>query len=319
MPTQPRVSVIIPVFNAEPYLRQCLDGVVRQTLKNAEIICVDDGSTDGSPAILEAFKKRDPRITVLRQENRFAGTARNLGMTCAHGEYLAFWDADDLFEPNALEVLYTKAKEERLDMIKCSFTILDNDTGERSVSAFSSNTAVPEGMKNRVIRFSDDPERIIDMADVPWNGLYRRDFLLENGIHFNDLRCVNDRSFFVWALICADRLMVTEDRCMTYRTGVSSSLVSNRSKYFENQTQSYVILKEITEKLDPRERRIVLQRELGAIFGWFDRICREGQDPSAAKNALKAFVSAYDEDDVGQDFLRSFFYRNSYESFRLDR
>ena len=98
------VSVIIPVFNAEKYLSQCLDSIVNQTLTNIEIICVDDGSTDTSFQILKEYEEKDSRVIVLSKSNAGAGTARNEGLKIAKGKYLSFLDADDFFERNMLEL-----------------------------------------------------------------------------------------------------------------------------------------------------------------------------------------------------------------------
>ena len=93
----PKVSVIIPVYNVEEYLRECLDSIVKQTLREIEIICVDDGSTDNSLEILKEYAKKDNRITVITQKNLHAGVARNAGLAVAKGEYLSFLDSDDFF------------------------------------------------------------------------------------------------------------------------------------------------------------------------------------------------------------------------------
>ena len=117
----PKVSVIIPVYNAEKYLRQCLDSVVNQTLQEIEIICVDDGSTDGSLAILREYEAADSRVKVLTQKNQYAGVARNNGMAAATGEYYAFMDADDYYSENALASMYNIAAEHELDVLKAAF------------------------------------------------------------------------------------------------------------------------------------------------------------------------------------------------------
>ena len=97
------LSVIIPVYNVEPYLEQCLDSVINQTYKNLEIICIDDGSTDNSLKILEKFQKKDKRIKLIKQQNQGASVARNAGLDIATGEYIAFVDSDDYLELNAYE------------------------------------------------------------------------------------------------------------------------------------------------------------------------------------------------------------------------
>lgn len=116
---QPLVSVIIPVCNGEKYLRQCLDSVLGQTLKNFEMICVDDGSTDSSPGILESYAQRYACIKVLHQENMFAGAARNHGMRHACGKYLAFIDCDDFAEPDYLEKLTDLCEKYQTDIGLC--------------------------------------------------------------------------------------------------------------------------------------------------------------------------------------------------------
>ena len=113
-----KVSVIIPVYNVEKYLAECLDSVINQTLKDIEIICVDDCSTDGSPTILEEYKNREPRITVITHErNRGLGAARNTGMEAASGQYVWFVDSDDWIAPQACQLLYDTAKTNDVDVL----------------------------------------------------------------------------------------------------------------------------------------------------------------------------------------------------------
>ena len=107
----PLVSVIVPTFNIERYIKKCLDSLLSQTLKEIEIICIDDGSTDNSYEILCEYATKDNRFIILQQENKGAGAARNKGMEISKGEFLAFLDADDFFEADLLEQLYKKAEE----------------------------------------------------------------------------------------------------------------------------------------------------------------------------------------------------------------
>ena len=105
-----KISVIIPIYNAGAYLRPALDSVIDQTLREIEIICVDDGSTDNSLEIIKEYQKVDERIRIVAENNAGPALARNNGMRRARGEYIAFLDADDIFEPTLLEDLYTLAK-----------------------------------------------------------------------------------------------------------------------------------------------------------------------------------------------------------------
>ncbi len=116
-----KVSIIIPVYNEEQYLEQCLDSVCGQTFKETEIICVDDGSTDATPEILNNYAERDHRIKIIAQQNRFAGAARNRGMECASGKYLFFLDADDYYENDMVEKMVRRAEEKQADIVICRY------------------------------------------------------------------------------------------------------------------------------------------------------------------------------------------------------
>ena len=125
--TAPKVSVIIPVYNVERYLTDCLDSLLRQTLVDIEIICVNDGSTDGSPDILMRYAKLDSRMIILNQENSGLSSARNAGLDIAQGEYLYFLDSDDYIDANALQILYIKAQEDDLDILFFNGTAIYED------------------------------------------------------------------------------------------------------------------------------------------------------------------------------------------------
>ena len=133
---QPKVSVIIPVYNTEKYLRECLDSVVNQTLRDIEIICVDDGSTDASPEILRKYAEKDSRVQVFTQEKSNAGAARNVGLSKAAGEYLAFLDSDDYYELSMLEHMLACAQERAADVVVCRYHTCCENTGKTSHSCW---------------------------------------------------------------------------------------------------------------------------------------------------------------------------------------
>ena len=122
-----KVSVIIPVYNVEDYLEKCLDSVINQTLKDIEIIVVNDGSPDNSQKIIDKYRKKDKRIISVMKENGGQASARNLGIKKSHGEFLCFVDSDDWIELDMLEVLYNNAKENHSDIVTCDyFRVMDN-------------------------------------------------------------------------------------------------------------------------------------------------------------------------------------------------
>ena len=104
---QPKISVIIPVYNVEKYLPECLESILNQNFQDFEIICVDDGSTDRSLDILQEYKRKDDRFVILQQRHAGAGAARNHGIKLAEGKYIQFLDSDDYFEPTLLETIFT--------------------------------------------------------------------------------------------------------------------------------------------------------------------------------------------------------------------
>ena len=123
-----KVSVIVPVFNVGEYLSTSLDSILNQTLEDIEIICINDGSTDDSLNILEYYAKKDKRIKIISKENEGQGTARNVGLDNAQGEFISFVDADDFIKKDMLEKLYNKSVNGNLDLVMCKVSSFDNET-----------------------------------------------------------------------------------------------------------------------------------------------------------------------------------------------
>ena len=222
----PKVSVIIPVYNVEQYLHECLDSVVNQTLKEIEIICVDDGSTDKSLEILKEYAKRDNRITVITQENLHAGVARNAGLSVAKGEYLSFLDSDDFFELNMLEETYNKAKTDKSDIVVYESAVYDCQS--QQISRFvrvdenfaKASPFAPEQFKDCLFT-ATNPN--------PWTKLFRQDLFIKNGLHFEKyLRC-NDITCVCAALAVANKISVIQKPFAIYRSNQKDNVTANRA------------------------------------------------------------------------------------------
>ncbi len=226
-----KVSVIVPIYNAGLYLERCLDSMAAQTMQEKEIICVNDGSVDNSEEILKKYSERYSFITYHTQKNQGAGVARNNGMNYAKGEYVAFWDADDIFEPTALEVLYTAAKEERADVAVCGYQT------ENVESGIVAKVEI-ELFKNREIEqhfFAiNNTDICFDIFQIfkgwPWDKLYRREFIIEKGLQFQALRTSNDGLFVYSAVLSAAKIALVRDILMTHRIGDGKSLENTRDK-----------------------------------------------------------------------------------------
>lgn len=225
----PKVSVIVPVYNTAAYLRQCLDSIAGQTLRDIEILCVDDGSTDESPDILREYALNDHRFRVFEQENRYAGMARNVGIDHARGDYLVFWDSDDYFDQRALQLMYEHAKRYDADMCVCGASRYFEE----------SNALVPNDkyldprrlLDAPVFNRHSNPDFILTFTTVMlWNKMYARAFVEREHLRFQGRRYAEDVYFSAAALLMAERIVTVREYLVTYRIGRADSLVSTLDK-----------------------------------------------------------------------------------------
>lgn len=227
-----KVSVIVPVYNAEKYLAQCMDSIVRQTLKEIEIICVDDGSADGSPKILEEYAQQDDRIRLVSQENAGAGAARNRGLSEAKGEYLSFLDADDFFEPDMLERAYRKAREQKAQLLVFGSDQYREDLKEfRQVDWTIRKYALPPYRPMNYRTFTENVFKVF--VGWTWDKLFEREFVLRHELKFQEQRTSNDLLFVFSALVLAERIEVEETVLAHQRRDNPESLSNTREKSWQ--------------------------------------------------------------------------------------
>lgn len=215
----PKVSVIIPVYNTEKYLRECLDSVINQTLKEIEIICVDDGSTDNSLEILKEYAAKDNRITVLAQENLYAGVARNAGMMVASGEYYHFLDSDDWVENDIYKIILNSDK--KYDIVVFSNYVIDNAT--LNISRINKLNIDKINSYNIFMQVSPNA----------WTKLFNKNFIHINEIKFQHLQVANDLTFTYTALSLADNINYINKPFVYYRSNQTSNLTANRGDKIE--------------------------------------------------------------------------------------
>lgn len=217
-----KVSVIIPVYNTSLYLNECLDSVLNQSLKEIEVICVDDGSDDDSLKILKEYEKKDCRIKVLTQNHRGGGAARNKGLEIATGEYLSFLDSDDFFESNMLESIYARCKKAHADIGVFRVKRYDNNTKK----IISDKTSFVEKNMPSKLAFSplDMQKNIFNTFQTwPWNKLFRRHFIEKEGIKFQEISRTNDMYFVNTALVRAKRITALPKELVNYRVGTTNN------------------------------------------------------------------------------------------------
>ena len=237
MNKETKVSVIIPVYNAEKYLRQCLDSVVNQTLRDIEIICVDDGSTDGSIEILREYEQKDSRVKVLCQKNQYAGVTRNNGLSHASGEYVFFMDSDDYCNLELLAHTVSKAQETDADIVVFNHKRCDEENGHIEEKQDINLNQLPDNCN--IFNYRTNPRRIMSVINpVPWNKLLRRDFLLKWDLTFEPLSSTNDITFSALCAACAERITYLNESLITYRVNVKNSISSTKTKKLGDMVQA---------------------------------------------------------------------------------
>lgn len=225
----PKISIIIPVYNVEKYLPQCLDSIINQTLKDIEIICIDDGSTDNSLNILKEYQKKDNRIIIIEQQNGGAGKARNNGLKVARGKYLLFLDADDFFERNMCEKCYKKIEEEESDVLVFYSKQYNNKT--KTVTEMPWSLRIQNLPNHKPFSPNEMNKYIFNsFQNWPWNKMFRHDFIKRNNIFFQEIKRTNDMAFVCLALALSNKISIIEEAFTYYRIETGTSLQQTNDK-----------------------------------------------------------------------------------------
>lgn len=207
----PKISIIVPVYGVEKYLRQCIDSILAQTLKEIEVILVDDGSPDGCPAIVDEYSVRDPRVVAVHQKNAGPGPARNKGIGMAGGEFVAFMDPDDLYPSNeTLEHLYEAAISSGCDIVGGKLRLFRDGDDPKFGWELPIHTNFP---RYGIVEYADFQSPYAYICYI-----FRRSFLVDNRLQFPPLRRFQDPVFFVKAMVAAGRFWAIDEAVYFYRT-----------------------------------------------------------------------------------------------------
>lgn len=227
-----KVSIIIPTYNVEEYLEECMDSVVRQTLQDIEIICINDGSTDGSLEILKRYAQNDKRIIIVDKENGGYGIGMNIGLDKATGEYIGIVEPDDFVPLNMYEDLYNIAEKENLDFVKADFYRFKR-SGNGNMDLVYNHLSKNEEDYNVVFNPSTDPKTLLYIMNT-WSGIYRRSFLEEYHIRHNETpgASFQDNGFFWQTFIYAKRCMFIDKPYYMNRRDNPNSSVKNKEKVY---------------------------------------------------------------------------------------
>ena len=224
----PKISVVIPVYNAEKYLREALDSVINQTFTDIEIICVNDGSKDNSLEIMQEYAQKDSRIKIIDKENQGYGATVNRGFAEAGGEFVAMFEPDDILCSNIYEKLYTNAIENNLDVVKCNFYNYWSKINKSKRSGLVLKCAKPKPFAPK-----DNLKALTCHASV-WAGIYKKSFLDNNGIKFLETpgASYQDMSFNFKVYAMSPKIMLLKEPLLYYRQDNPNSSINNPKKAY---------------------------------------------------------------------------------------
>lgn len=309
------ISIVIPVYNIEKYLKECLDSLVNQTFKDFEVICVNDGSKDRSLDILNEYAKKDSRFIVVTQENGGSGSARNNGLSRARGKYVQFLDGDDYFEPELLEKLYNLAEKHEAHIAVCSSRKVDDKGNITETRNPNSPLNLAKVLLNKVFNYQDFPEDIFSLiGTIPWNKLYLRQMLLDNNLKFPALTGPDDLCFVHMANVCAEKIIVIDDELINYRYNRPGSVQTYRANHTLDIVRAFLFIKDfLKEKGLYNFLEKAYFKALVFSVRWEISLCNDEQYKKFVEelkvlfpNDWKTFEPALKKDYITMDYLKKF-------------
>ena len=260
----PEISVIIPVYDVEKYLKECLDSVVNQTFNDIEIICINDGSTDNSLKILNSYAKTDKRMKVISRENKGVGNARNTGLNVAKGKYIYFMDSDDFLELDALNELYNLIKEKSCDLIIFKTHVFIHETGEYINADYHLMPELTATLADKSFNYSEYLKDLIDVDVTVYTKFFKREAV-------SDIRFVEELIFednlFTMELIFNTQSIYFHDKQLYHRRIRENSLMTCKSEKYINNLEILNMLEELfKEKGYYKEyKEILFARKYGVL------------------------------------------------------
>lgn len=259
------ISVIVPVYNAERYVAECLDALCAQTFEDIEILCVDDGSVDGTGHILSSYADKDRRVRILTQPNAGPAAARNLGLKNANGRYIMFCDADDWYQFDCCEQMLKLMEREKPDIAvcRCNVVLEELDAKKREHTAAEAfYNSREEGLR----RMND--ELRVTTSVVLWNKIFRREFIERFGIYFPEGCEHDDDAFWMLCGLFADSIYFSTRRLYNYRIRANSIMSNYFNKKPKNKYDRYKVCNFVYDFLQKKE---LLAANLSAVSDFYRR------------------------------------------------
>ena len=309
----PKVSIIVPTYNVEQYLHECMDSIINQTLKDIEIICVDDGSTDNSGKILDEYATRDNRIKVIHKQNGGYGRAMNVGFDNATGEYIGIVEPDDYVALDMYEELYKKAIENDVDFIKADFNRFVNENNE--LKLFSNKLDSSGTYYNKIINPQEDiaPFRFIMNT---WSGIYKKSFLDKYNIRHNETpgASFQDNGFWFQTFCRATRVYFLNKPFYMNRRDNPNSSVKNPEKVF-CMKEEYDYIRKFLENNPELKRKFINIYQYKKFHNYEFNMKRI--DKTFKKDFLKTFTLDFKKAYLDNEIDESLFLPHELKSLHL--
>ncbi len=296
-----KISVIVPVYNVEKYLQECMESILNQTLEDLEIICINDGSTDSSFEILNSYAKQDKRITVINKPNSGYGHTMNAGLNTASGEYIGIIESDDFAAKNMFEDLYKLAKENDADIVKSDwFHYWSKNKFARKNNRISSAKAFK-------LTNSKEDKSLLRINPSVWSAIYKREFLNKYNIRFLETPGASYQdigfSFKVFAL--ARRVIFTDKAYIYYRQDNINSSVKSKTKIY-CVCDEYDEIDRFMDEFPELKFEYKVQEEINRYNGYLSSILRldESLKPEFAEVFSNHFKKEYAKGLLGNEFFK---------------
>lgn len=304
------ISVIIPIYNQEKYLSDCLDNIINQSFRDIEILCINDGSTDNSLEILEDYALKEERIRIITQENQGLAATRNRGIEIANGKYVYFIDSDDYLESTALEKLHDLSEKLDPDFIMFKLNNFDEGSGEPIIDDYYTMPHLKERVGDNLFNYDDVSDFALKLAvNVPGN-FYNREFI--NDLRFPEGLLFEDNVFFTNALFKATKIYFYDE--FLYHRRVRENSLS-RSLSLDTIEITDILLDLCEEYCHPHHKRELYYRIFHNIYKVFDDAPEECKEDvfKGIKSRYKKFDAKWHEDDYFNNKLNPR-YKNIFDS-----
>ena len=297
----PKISVLVPVYNVEKYLKECIDSILNQTLKDIEIICINDGSTDSSLEILNDYAKNDSRIIVINKSNSGYGHSMNMGLNAATGEYVGIIESDDFADKNMFSDLYKLAKDNDADIVKGDwYNYWSKNNFARKNNRISSAKAFK-------LTNSKLDKSLLRINPSVWSAIYKREFLNKYNIRFLETpgASYQDLAFSFKIFALAERVILTDKAYLYYRQDNMNSSVKSKTKIY-CVCDEYEEIDKFLEEYPQLKFEFKVQEEINRYNGYVSSVLRidDSVKPEFVKVFSDHFKEEYNTGLLGNEFFK---------------